>query len=320
MMTKTTTDFPWQPRTPEECRQFILALQSEAKTNVECAPDGPVIAAIYTRKSRLMPGQQDYSMAFQADDAESYSMRQGWIIHDIYADPRKTGRNSKRKELKRLKRDIRAGIIDVVVIHRIDRLYRNLTGLLGFIQLLIEHDVRLVSVTEQIDTSTPWGMLVLQVLGALAEMLVRQTSERVRRMKEARAKKGLLNGRLPLGYCKGNCSECTHPNGEGYCPNFGQADIGDGRVPVRHPIDQHAVQLIHQLYAQDISYKEIADYLNSHTFDLPTAERVRFRTQGTPGHKPPGRFSSDGIRRIITNPSYSGLVPQYERPPLDMQV
>ena len=163
-------------------------------------------------------------------------------------------------------------------------------------------------------------MLVLQVLGALAEMLVRQTSERVRRMKDARAKKGLLNGRLPLGYCKGNCSECTHPNGEGYCPNFAKVDIGDGRIPVRHPVDQHAVQLIHLLYAQDISYKEIADYLNSHTFDLPNGKTVRFRTQGTPGHKPPGQFSRDSVRRIITNPSYLGLAAQYERPPLDMQV
>jgi len=315
-----TNGSPWQPHTHEDIRQFIQSLQSEAADNPEPLHGRPLRAAIYTRKSRIMPGQQDYSMEFQADDAEAYAQRQGWIIQGIYADPHKTGRNSKRKELRRLKQNIQSGMLDVVVIHRIDRLYRNLTGLLGFVQLLIEHDVRLVSVTEQIDTSTPWGMLVLQVLGALAEMLVRQTSERVRRMKDARAKKGLLNGRLPLGYCKGNCSECTHPNGEGYCPNFGQADIGDGHVPVRHPIDQHAIQLIHQLYAQDISYKEIADYLNSHTFDLPDGQTVRFRTQGTPGHKPPGRFSRDGIRRIITNPSYLGLAAQYERPPLDMKV
>ncbi len=319
-MKKSPTDLTWRPRTPEEFRQFILALRSEAEGSAEIAPDGPIIAAIYTRKSRLMPGQQDYSMTFQADDAEAHALRQGWIIHDTYADPDKTGRNSKRQELKRLKRDIRAGIIDVVVIHRIDRLYRNLTGLLGFIQLLIEHDVRLVSVTEQIDTSTPWGMLVLQVLGALAEMLVRQTSERVRRMKEARAQNGLLNGRLPLGYCKGNCSTCTHPNGEGYCPHFGENDLGDGRVPIQHPIDRYAIQLIHHLYTQEMGCKEIADYLNSHTFDLPGGLTVRFRTQGVPGQKPPGLFRRDGIRRILTNPSYTGLVAQYERPPLDMQV
>ena len=259
-------------------------------------------------------------MEFQADDAHAYAQLQGWIIQDIYADPHKTGRNSKRKELRRLKHNILAGKVDVVVIHRIDRLYRNLTGLLGFVQLLIEHDVRLVSITEQIDTSTPWGMLVLQVLGALAEMLVRQTSERVRRMKDARAKKGLLNGRLPLGYCKGNCSECTHPNGEGYCPHFGQDDLGEGRVPIKHPIDQYVIQLIHNLYRQGLSYTEIAEYINAHTFDLPNGETVQFRTQGTPGHKPPGRFSRDSIRRIITNPSYLGLAPQYERPPLDMKV
>jgi len=319
-MTKSIPELTWQPRTSDGMRSFIQSLQAEAESNPELAQGRPIKAAIYTRKSRIMPGQRDYSMEFQADDAEAYAQRQGWIIHDIYADPHKTGRNSKRKELRRLKQDIKAGTVDVVVIHRIDRLYRNLTGLLGFVQLLIEHDVRLVSVTEQIDTSTPWGMLVLQVLGALAEMLVRQTSERVRRMKDARAKKGLLNGRLPLGYCKGNCSECTHPNGEGYCPNFGLKDLGDSRVPVRHPIDQYAIKLIHHLYAQSLSFKEIADYLNSHTFDMPDGKTVQFRTQGIPGHKPPGQFSRDSIRRIITNPSYLGLTAQYNRPPLDMKV
>ncbi|MBC8333378.1 MAG: recombinase family protein [Anaerolineae bacterium] len=319
-MTNRTDDFPWQPRTPEDIRKLVLALQTEAESHPERAFRHPVKAAIYTRKSRIMPGQQDYSMEFQADDAEAYTERQNWIIHDVFADPHKTGRNSKRKELRRLKQEIIAGHIDVVVIHRIDRLYRNLTGLLGFIQLLIEHDVRLVSVTEQIDTSTPWGMLVLQVLGALAEMLVRQTSDRVRRMKTARAEKGLLNGRLPLGYCKGNCSACTHPNGEGYCPSFGTTDLGDGRVPVRHPIDQYVIQLIHHLYAEDMGFKEIADYINANRFDLPNGEIVQFRTQGTPGHKPPGSFSRDSIRRIITNPSYVGLSAQYKRPPLDMSV
>ena len=319
-MTKRISNSPWQPRTPDDMRSFVQSLQSEAEPNPDLATDRPIVAAVYTRKSRLMPGQQDYSMEFQSDDAEAHAQRQGWIIHDIYADPDKSGRNSKRVELKRLKKDIKAGNVDVVVIHRIDRLYRNLTGLLGFIQLLIEHDVRLVSVTEQIDTSTPWGMLVLQVLGALAEMLVRQTSERVRRMKDARARKGLLNGRLPLGYCKGNCSECTHPNGESYCPHFGQDDLGEGRVPIKHPIDQYVIQLIHNLYHQGLSYKEITEYINGHTFDLPDGETVQFRTQGTPGHKPPGRFSRDSIRRIVTNPSYLGLTPQYESPPLDMDV
>ena len=319
-MTNNVPEFPWQPRTPDDMRSFIQSLQSEADANPDLAPDRHIVAAVYTRKSRIMPGQQDYSMEFQADDAESYAQRQGWVIHDIYADPDKSGRNSKRVELRRLKQDIRSGTVDVVVIHRIDRLYRNLTGLLGFIQLLIEHDVRLVSVTEQIDTSTPWGMLVLQVLGALAEMLVRQTSQRVRRMKDARARKGLLNGRLPLGYCKGNCSECTHPNGKGYCPHFEQNDLGDGRVPIKHPIDQYVIQLIHNLYHQEMSYKEIAEYINSHTFDLPDGETVRFRTQGIPGYKPPGHFSRDSIRRIITNPSYLGLTPQYDSPPLDMDV
>ncbi len=310
---------PWQPKTSEEARELFLALQNEA--SISTSPDATnqhIVAAIYTRKSKVHPNRANYSPGYQEDDAEAYARKRGWSIYKVYADIDKTGRNGKREGLRNLKRAIKAGKVDVVVIHEISRLYRNLNGLMGFVQLLIEHDVRLVSVTEHIDTESPWGMMILQVLGALAEMFVRQTSERLRRMKAARAERGLLNGRLPLGYCKGNCSTCSHPNGEGYCPNFGQEDLGDGEVPVQHPIDRYAVQLCHNLYSQGMSYKQIATHLNTHVFELPNGETAQFRTQGIRGRTDPGPFGRTSIQGIIENPTYAGMVAQYERPPLDM--
>lgn len=278
-------------------------------------------AAVYTRKSRLEPGATHYSMEIQPDRAEAYATSQDWQVMKVYADPHKTGRNSRRPGLQELIADIKSGKVDIVVVHRLDRLYRNLEALLKFIRLLKMYRVRLVSVTEHIDTNTPWGRLVTYVLGALAEMFVWQTSERTRESKAARVRKGLPNGLLPLGYCNGLCSHCTDPNGPGYCPEVGHSDQSDGRLPFLHPLDVFAVRLIYHLYNQGMSYKEIADHLNHHQFALPEQTEttpVRFRTKGVPGQYPPGPFSRDSIRVVICNPFYVGMVARYPTAPLDM--
>ena len=278
-------------------------------------------AAIYTRKSRIEPGATHYSLEIQPDRAEAYVTAQGWDVYKIYSDPHRTGRNSRRPNLKTMIADIEAGRVDVVVVHRLDRLYRNLEALLKFIRTIKKYRVRLVSVTEQIDSDTPWGRLVTYVLGALAEMFVWQTSERTRESKVARMRKGLPNGQLPLGYCNGRCAACSDPNGPGYCFEVGKPDRSDGRRPQPHPIDQYAVRLIHHMYGQGASYKEIAEYLNINQFELPNLperQPVRFRTRGVPGQSAPGPFGRDSIRVVIRNPFYAGLVARYPTAPLDM--
>jgi hypothetical protein len=148
------------------------------------------------------------------------------------------------------------GKITVLVIHRLDRLHRNLESLLRFLRGLKKHRVRLVSVTEQIDTDSWWVRLVLYILGALAEMYVWQTSVQVREIKAELSRKGHHNGTIPIGYCNGLCSTCADLNGPGYCPLAGQTDRVEsqrGRIPVPHPVDRHAILLAHSLYSQDMS-------------------------------------------------------------------
>ncbi len=54
---------------------------------------------------------------------------------------------------------------DVVIVHAIDRFCRDLSGLLTALHYLDQHQVTFVSITENLDFSTPWGKLVLAVLG-----------------------------------------------------------------------------------------------------------------------------------------------------------
>ena len=309
------------PASPEELELFV----KKAVGNL-LGTQGIERAAVYSRVSNIDPRAQSYSMEFQPDRAEEYAHSKNWQVVGLYADPDRTGRNSKRPDLQRMIRDIESGKITVVVVHRLDRLYRNLESLLRFLRFLKRHRVRLVSVTEQIDTDSWWGRLVLYVLGALAEMYVWQTSVRVREIKAELSRKGHHNGTVPIGYCNGLCSTCADLNGPGYCPLAGQPDRPEsqrGRIPVPHPVDQHAILLAHTLYSQGMSYQDIANHLNTHHFHLPDAQGnisnpVQFRTKCSRNKRPGRPFHRDSIREIICNPFYVGMVVRRPYPALDM--
>ncbi len=285
-------------------------------------PDTEERAAIYTRVSRIDPRHHGYSMDIQPDKAEEYARSKGWEVYAIYEDPAKTGRNSRRPSLQRMIGDIRSGRVTIVVVHRLDRLYRNLESLLKFIRMIKAYKVRLVSVTEQIDTDNWWGRLVLYVLGALAEMYIWQSSARTREAKLERVMHGLSNASFRFGYCNGLCSTCTDPNGKEYCPLYGGLDRIEsqrGRIPVPHPIEVHAVRMAVQLYAQGKSDLEVANDLNSYLYKLNSGAQVHFRTKGLPNQKKPGPFSRDSVREIVRSPFYVGLVAHYPTRPLDME-
>lgn len=305
------------PTNPDDLKNKIQSFLGDLARN----PDQEV-AGIYTRISRLDPRHHGYSLEIQPDRSEEYVKSKGWRVYAVYEDPAKTGRNSRRPGLQRLLQDVRAGRITVVVVHRLDRLYRNLESLLRFLKLIKRYKVRLVSVTEQIDTDNWWGRLVLYVLGALAEMYIWQASARTREAKLERVMKGLSNASYRFGYCNGLCSTCTDPNGKDYCPLFGHPDRPEserGRIPVPHPIESHAVQLIVVWYHQGKSDLDIASALNGNIFRLPDGTEAHFRTKGRPGNVPPGPFSRDNIRDIVRSPYYVGLVAHYPTRPLDME-
>jgi len=150
---KDTSKKNWLlPSSPEELEQFVKRTLGGAIGLIE-----EERAAVYSRVSVIDPNARSYSMEYQPDRSEEYAVSKGWRIIAKYEDPDRTGRNSRRPGLQALIRDIKAGRVSVVVVHRLDRLYRNLESLLRFLRFLKKHRVRLVSVTEQIDTDSWWG-------------------------------------------------------------------------------------------------------------------------------------------------------------------
>ena len=220
--------------------------------------------------------------------------------------------DSYRPALAQLLEDAAKGRFDVVVVDKIDRFYRHLKGLLIALDALRERDVTFVSVQEKIDLSTPWGKLTLTVLGMLADIYIDNLRYETRKGKLARARKGLWNGTIALGYCDGLCSACTDANGAGYCPQHGQADLGDGRHLVIHPVEGEAVRRMFAWYLTgDYSDGEIAERLNADGVDLPDGQRIGFRTKGRAPARPPTVFSKDSVRELLQHEVYSGVVAFY---------
>ena len=166
----------------------------------------PKRCAVYTRKSHEDGLEQEYnSLDAQRDAAKNYIASQkanGWVVvPESYDDGGWSGGNVNRPALQRLMTDIRAGLIDIVVVYKIDRLSRSLTD---FAELQTEFDkygVSFVSVTQEINTSTSSGRMMLNVLMAFAQFEREQIAERIRDKLSASKKKGkYVGGLLPLGY------------------------------------------------------------------------------------------------------------------------
>jgi len=162
--------------------------------------------AVYTRKSTEEGLEQEFnSIDAQRDAGQAYIVSQrteGWIpVADDYDDPAFSGGNMERPALKRLLADIEAGKIDIVVVYKIDRLTRSLTDFSRMVEVFERQGVSFVAVTQQINSATPMGRLMLNVLLSFAQFEREVTGERIRDKIAASKKKGLwMGGRPPLGY------------------------------------------------------------------------------------------------------------------------
>jgi site-specific DNA recombinase len=166
----------------------------------------PVRCAIYTRVSTDQGLDQEFnSLDAQYDSSSAYIKSQahaGWtLIKARYDDGGYSGGSTDRPDLQRLLNDIRAGKIDVVVVYKVDRLTRSLADFAKLVELFEAHGVAFVSVTQQFNTTTSMGRLILNVLLSFAQFEREVTSERIRDKIAASKRKGLwVGGPLPLGY------------------------------------------------------------------------------------------------------------------------
>lgn len=240
--------------------------------------------AVYTRKSSDEGLEQDFnSLDAQREACAAYIKSQaheGWrMVTERFDDGGYSGGTIERPALQRLLEKVRARRIEVIVIYKIDRLTRSLTDFARLAELFDEHGVSFVSVTQQFNTTTSMGRLMLNVLLSFAQFEREITGERIRDKIAASKKKGIwMGGTVPLGY-----------------------DVQDRQLVVNEA-EAETVRTVYRLYLEHGKVRAV----------VTKAERLGLRTKrriGPHGRRSGGvRFLSGSIYQILKNPVYIGRI------------
>ncbi len=152
-------------------------------------------ATIYARVSTANSGQDP---EVQLRELREYCQRRGWEIASEFMDVGVSGSKDSRPQLNRLMADAHRRRFDAVVVWKFDRFARSVSHLLRALETFKALGIEFVSLSEQVDTSTPTGRMIFTVLGAVAELERSLIAERVRAgLRNARAK-GKRLGRPPM--------------------------------------------------------------------------------------------------------------------------
>jgi len=207
-------------------------------------PEKIVRCTIYTRKSTEHGLELEFnSLDAQREACEAYiksQVSQGWqVLPKRYDDPAYSGGNLERPALQKLLNDIEVGLVDVVVVYKIDRLTRSLADFAKLVEVFEAKSVSFVAVTQQFNTTTSMGRLTLNVLLSFAQFERELASERVRDKIAASRKKGKwTGGSVPLGY-----------------------DVKDKKLVV-NPNEAKTVRFIFTRYLGLRSFQKLIDELN----------------------------------------------------------
>jgi len=240
--------------------------------------------AVYTRKSSEEGLEQDYnSLHSQREACEAFIKSQagvGWrLVRTAYDDGGWSGGTMDRPGLQHLLADIRQGLIDVVVVYKVDRLTRSLSDFAKMVEIFDQQGVSFVAVTQQFNTTTSMGRLTLNVLLSFAQFEREVTGERIRDKIAASKKKGMwMGGTVPIGY-----------------------DVIERRLVV-NPAEAQTVREIHARYLVLGSVRRLKQELDARGI----VSKLRVSKNGIrSGGKP---FSRGALYELLSNPVYVGEI------------
>ncbi|MEZ5687339.1 MAG: recombinase family protein [Caenibius sp.] len=240
--------------------------------------------AVYTRKSTEDGLEQEFnSLDAQREACEAFIRSQkheGWtMVPDHYDDGGFSGGNMERPGLQTLLADVDAGLVDVIVVYKVDRLTRSLADFAKIVEHLDAKEASFVSVTQAFNTTTSMGRLTLNVLLSFAQFEREVTSERIRDKIAASKKKGLwMGGPVPLGY----------------------KVIDRKLVPV--PAEAERVRTIMQRYLEIKSVPALIEILRAEG----VVTKIQHRTSGP--HRGGIPFKRGSLFYLLKNPVYRGKI------------
>lgn len=225
---------------------------------------------IYVRVSTQEQANEGYSIGEQTERLKNYCSIMGWVVAKVYTDGGYTGANLDRPALKEMIKDVKAGKADKVLVYKLDRLSRSQKDTLTLIEdIFLKHDTDFVSVSENFDTSTPFGRAMIGILAVFAQLEREQIKERMCMGIEARAKQGKFHGSnvIPVGY------------------NY----IEDNLVVNEYEAMQ--VKDVFSLYLSGLTFKRVADAMNEAGY----------------AHKG-GKWKWQTVKYVLSNELYIGYI------------
>lgn len=158
-------------------------------------------AVIYKRVSVVKTTVDGTSLEVQQDRLEAYAKAHGWEVIDSYEDAGISAKDTNRPALQQMLKDAENHRFDVILVYKLDRLSRSVSDFHRLSNFLDTHKIALVSVTQHLDTSSPTGRLLRNILVDFANFERELITERVVDNKTHRAVEGKWNGgHAPFGY------------------------------------------------------------------------------------------------------------------------
>ncbi|GEN31196.1 site-specific DNA recombinase [Cerasibacillus quisquiliarum] len=225
--------------------------------------------AIYARVSTEEQAKEGFSIAAQLQTLRQYAQIYNWEVIDEYVDEGISGKSVKgRPEMKRLIKDVENERFDAVIVWKISRLSRNMLETLMILDKFEKYNVKFISYSENFDTSSPIGRLVLQIMASIAEMERNTLAENVKLGMKQRALEGRWNGGVVFGY-----------------------DTVKKELVINEK-EAEVVQLIYHMYANGKGLRAISNHLNKAGYKT---KRNRY-------------FSINGVAQILDNVIYNGKI------------
>ena len=234
------------------------------------------------------------SLQNQQEICRAFAEKKGWTIAGSSADDNISGMNFSRRGLDMLTAAVQAKQIDAVLVKDLSRLGRHRTQTALFIDFLRENQVRVISVTEGVDTFCEEDDLMIGVRGLMNDYYAKDIGKKIRAGYRQKQKEGLVIT-PPFGYWK---------------------DRNTNQVLVQAEAAE-TVQLIYALYLQGCGQKEIARRLNSLGRKTPAqimTERLGYDSQ-KPHKTRDGQFlwTYASVKNILVEEAYTGVLNNHRR-------
>lgn len=193
----------------------------------------------YVRVSTQDQATEGVSLDAQEARIAAYCVAMGWPVSEVIRDAGESAKSLQRPGIANVLGDVRAGRIDRVVILKLDRLTRSTRDLADLLELFSKSETALVSVSENLDTSSACGRLVVNMLGVVAQWEREAIAERTASALAHKRQRRTAYGATPFGFVR----------------------VGDALVP--EPREQAALKDAVRMDRDGASYREIGAMLTA---------------------------------------------------------